>query len=456
MKNKIILFCTLISFASCKKFLDVQPTSEALSSNYYKTAKEAEGALSGAYDGLQPDSYYGFDMSTIGDVTSDDCVAGGDNPNNFQIDQFKCNANNAIISRLWRQLYFSIARANDVIDNVSTMNASLFVGNRQAEIIGEAKFLRALHYFNLVRVYKNIPLILQSVKSISPATINVAQAPQTDVYNAIITDLEAAAASLPANMEDGRATKGAALGLLSKVYLTIKVYDKAAANAQKVNLLNKYQIISNFDNVFAIEHNAEVIFNVEYTGGDEGSPLAELLLPPPYASFSFLKFNLPTAEIISAYTDPDIRKTTSIVNVGGSNYVYKWRNGSAFASPTNFVVLRYADVKLIEAEALNETDYPSSTALNALNEIRTRANVSTYDFTTLNTKELFREAVLNERRLELSFEGHRWFDLVRTDKAVSTLQPLAPTENINHFTVFPIPQTERDLNKTLAQNAGYN
>jgi starch-binding outer membrane protein, SusD/RagB family len=456
MRNKIILFCTLISFVSCKKFLDVQPISEALSSNYYKSAKEAEGALSGAYDGLQPDSYYGFDMSTIGDVTSDDCTAGGDNPNNFQIDQFKCNANNVVVSRFWKQLYFSIARANDVIDNVGAMNASLFVGNRQAEIIGEAKFLRALHYFNLVRVYKNIPLVLQSVKSVSPATINVPQAAQADVYNAIIADLEIAAASLPANMEDGRATKGAAYGLLAKVCLTIKNYPRAADNAQKVNLLSKYQIIPNFDNVFTVEHNAEVMFNVEYTGGDEGSPLAELLLPPPYAAYAFLKFNLPTAGIIGAYTGADNRKATSIVNVGGSNYVYKWRNGAAFASPTNFVVLRYADVRLIEAEALNETGYPSTAALIALNAIRTRANVPTYNFITLNTKDLFRDAVLNERKLELSFEGHRWFDLVRTDRAVSTLQPLAPTENINHFTVFPIPQAERDLNNALAQNAGYN
>jgi starch-binding outer membrane protein, SusD/RagB family len=460
MKNIFLMLFAVLAISSCKKFLDVQPISESLSTNYYKTSKEAEGALAGAYDGLQPDSYYGFDMCTIGDAQSDDCTAGGDNPNNFQIDEFKCNSNNAIVTRFWRQLYFSIARANDVIDNVSTMDASLFVANRKNEIVAEARFLRALHYFNLVRVYGNIPLILQSVKAVTNDKINVPQANPNDIYTAIIADLDAAANNLGVNMEDGRATKGAAYGLLAKVYLTQKNYAMAATNAQKVNALSKYQIIGNYDDICTIEHNAEIMFNVEYTGGNEGSVLPDLLLPTPFATFQFLKFNTPTPSMINAYVAGDVRKATNIIFANqyyGNNFphVFKWRNAAGFASPTNFVILRYADVKLIEAEALNETSYPSTVALNALNSIRIRAGLTGYTFAALSTKDLFRDAVLNERRLELAFEGHRWFDLLRTDRALSTLQSQYPSMNVNKL-VLPIPQSELDLNKGLKQNLGYN
>jgi starch-binding outer membrane protein, SusD/RagB family len=459
----LITVVALLQTTGCKKnFTDLKPVSEITSANYFQTARQADAALTGAYDALQPDSYYGYDMNTFGEATSDNSLAGGDDPGIFQIDGFTTNPTNNITNRNWPQIYQAIGRTNDVVDNVNKMDVALFFNKpqRKTEIIGEAKFLRALHYFNLVRIYGPVPLVLKQTTAVTADNVNVGNSTIDEIYTkGIIPDLEFAIANLPKDMDKGRATKGAAYGLLAKVYLTRKDWAKAAENVQKVKDLNKYIIISNYDNLFSSKNTEESLFEVQYIGGGEGNPLPDLYLPYPQATFEFLKFHTPTPDIIAAYTPNDVRKKSSIIfqnQFYGANFphIYKFRNAASFAAPTNFPVLRYADVVLMGAEALNEISYPSQPALEALNAIRQRAGLSPLTFAALSTQNLFRDTVAKERRLELAFEGHRWFDLVRTDKALSTLQAAYPNMSAKNL-LFPIPQVELDRNPNLIQNAGY-
>lgn len=460
MKKYLIIILAATTLFGCKNFLDIKPESEVTGANFYKIPSDAESGLIGCYDALQPDSYYGFDMQTYGDVTSDNAFAGGDNPANIQQDQFNTSPTNSNITRSWNQIYQAIGRTNDVIDNVSKMDASIFVGSRRNEIIGEAKFLRGLHYFNLVRIFGPVPLVTAQVKDTKPESINAGNSTIEAIYNQIIEDLSDAIVSLPVDNATGRATKGAAQGLLAKVYLTNRNWAKAAELTLDVKNLNKYRLVNNYDNLWSGKNTVESLFEVQYTGGNEGNVMPDLFLPFPLATFEFLKFSTPTEDMIAAYEPNDTRKASSIIFANqyyGANFphVYKYRNAAGFAAPTNVPVLRYADVLLMRAEALNEISYPNTEALSLFNEIRNRAGLTTpKTFVDYPSQAAFRTAIAKERRVELAFEGHRWFDLLRTGTAISTLQGRYPAINANKL-LYPIPQEQIDRNPNLKQNPGY-
>ncbi|MBK0382260.1 RagB/SusD family nutrient uptake outer membrane protein [Pedobacter sp. SD-b] len=459
-KYLIIILAAATALTGCKKFLDIKPESEITGANFYQVASDAESGLIGCYDALQPDAYYGFDIETYGDVTSDNAYAGGDNPANIQMDEFKTDPNNANISRDWNQMYQAVARCNDVIDNVSTMDNKVFQGNRKKEIIAEAKFLRALDYFNLVRIWGRVPLIVNQIKDTKPESINKGNSEISDIYAQITKDLTDAVTDLPKDNETGRATKGAAEGILAKVNLTNKNWQQAADLCGQVMGLNKYSLVGNYDALWSGKNTSESLFEVQFTGGNEGNVMPDLFLPFPLATYEFLKFSTPTEDMIAAYEPNDQRKAASIIFADqyyGKNFphVYKYRNAAGFAAPTNVPVLRYADVLLMRAEALNEISYPNLEALSILNQIRTRAGLLVSK-TLLDypTQESLRVAIAKERRVELAFEGHRWFDLLRTGKAISTLQGKYPINNDR--LLFPIPQNQIDKNPNLKQNPGYN
>ncbi|MES2431450.1 MAG: RagB/SusD family nutrient uptake outer membrane protein [Bacteroidota bacterium] len=468
--KKILVFSTILaalSFSSCKKFLDRQPESLAgTSASFYKTAGEAESALTGSYDAMQPDSYYGFDMFVLGDVPSDICFAGGDNPANIQIDQFNVvPGNNGLINRNWNQIYQAIGRTNDVIDHVNAMASNLFAGNRKTRILGEARMLRGLHYFNLVRIYGNIPLVLKQTTGATGADVNIPNSTPDEIYNlGIIPDLEFAVDNLDNDMQQGRVTRGTALGLLSKIYLTRGDWVKAADYAKQVMDLNKYSLLANYDDLWEAENTSESLFEIQFSGTSEGQVLPDVFLPQSYgATYSFIKFNTPTPFIINYFSTGDVRKASSMVfgdELGVTSFVYKYRHAAGFSSAQNILVLRYADILLARAEALNEIAYPNTEALEILNRIRERAGATEsgsfkkYKFTDLVSQQQFRDAIAKERVLELSFEGHRWFDLIRTNKALEVMQAMFP--NIDeHNLLYPIPQGELDKNPSLEQNLGY-
>ncbi len=487
MKNiKLVIAAgalVMLTAGSCSEdFLDLAPISQQNSNNFYKTAEDMKNALTAVYGSLQYGGLYYSSMHIIGDLRSDNTeitnpAAGADQQ---AVDNFTNNAINSISSTTWNGHYQGIQAANIVIEKIESvqMDASL-----KARYIGEAKFLRALMYFNLVRIYGDVPLVTKVISNPQEGYTYGREA-AAKVYEQIISDLVAAEASLPytyAASDKGRATKGAAMSLLGKVYLTQKQWALAAQKLKQVideTAQNKYQLLPSYASVFGIttENNPESIFEVQFKKGSngEGSPFTNQFAPIGSGTAVVsvgnpLGQNIPTANMSDAYETNDLRKDasmkTSYVLSGKTvehNYVIKYSGVPAanLDSDNNWIVLRYADVLLMYAEALNELGFEADgPAFALLNQIRKRAGLAEKTSTNSNpdlrvsSQAEFRLAVEQERRVELAFEGHRWFDLVRTDRAFELLSGLGMQP---HHVLFPIPQSQIDINPALiTQNPGY-
>lgn len=455
--NIITLITVVLSVFSCSEAsLEVPLANDIGEDNFFRRASEAEAAVTGAYDALQPDSYYGFDYYVLGDVRADNSFAGGDNPNNFAIDNFTLRPTNDVVTRFFRQVYRAIARTNAAIEGISQMDDNLFEDGRKDALIGEALFLRALHYYNLVQFYGGVPLVVNVTRTLDPEAISVSRDTEEAVYQRIVDDLRQAIAFLEGEtQEQGRANIGAAELLLAKVELIRGNRDEVLRLTS--NTMGRgFALLSNFDSLFDQQNdaNSEVLFAIQYSGEQEGNVFPELILPTPEASFDFIKFNTPTPSSDAAFEAGDIRKASTIADRNGTLFVFKWRNGNAFNSSDNSIVLRYADVLLTRAEALN-LDNDTTGAVILLNQIRNRAGLP--DYNGALTVAAVDAAILNERRVEFMFEGQRWSDLKRKGFE-TTRQAILAAKNIaiqEFQLVLPIPQGELDRNDNLMPNPGY-
>jgi starch-binding outer membrane protein, SusD/RagB family len=483
--TKIIAICALsiISGSSCKKdFLDLAPVSQQNSNNFYKTAEDMNNALSAVYSALQYGGLYYSSMHIIGDLRSDNTeltnpTAGADMQ---AVDEFTNNAVNSISSTTWNAHYQGIQSANIVIGKIDAVNMNETL---KARYKAEAKFLRALMYFNLVRIYGDVPLVTTIISNPQEG-YSYGRETTAKVYSQIIEDLMEAEQNLPfefTGADIGRATKGAAMGLLGKVYLTQKNWPLAAQKLKELidaSGQTKYQLLANYSNLFgaANENNRESIFEVQFRKGatGEGSPYTNQFAPIGSGTAVVsvgnpLGQNIPTSDMSNAYETGDVRKAASMRetyvlsgNTVNHNYVIKYAGVPAayLDSDNNWIVLRYADVLLMYAEALNEQGYVADgPAFNYLNQVRTRAGLASKTSNNSDAalqvpdQAAFRLAIEQERRVELAFEGHRWFDLVRTDRALAVL---ASSGMQSHHVLFPIPQSQIDINPTLiTQNQGY-
>jgi len=340
-----------------------------------------------------------------------------------------------------------------------------------------------LMYFNLVRAFGDVPLITTPTSDV----VNVKR-PRDGVdkiYGQIIQDLKEAEGVLPLKYtvagEIGRATLGAAKSILAKVYLTLKDYTNAAAKAKEVIDSKAFSLVTNYKDVFLPEkkNGPEHIFSTQYSCvlNTYGSPMAEAFaIVFTYPIQQAGGFHYVTPFHVNTYTPGDVRKEVNVVTEGrnpqtgaivkpgadqgpGSGKYWDPQACGRQQARNNFMVVRYADVLLMYAEALNELSGPTAEAYAAINQIRARARggvaVTTgpQDLSGL-TKEQFRDAVLQERSWELCFEGHRRWDLIRTGKYIEVLQKAGvPVEQKN--LLYPIPQNEIDVNPALQQNPGY-
>ncbi len=481
MKRQYIItifsLALLVTLNGCKKsFLDKDPISELTTGNFYRNANDAESGLAAAYDALQQE-YYIWDYQTNSDTRSDNTYAGGDNPTNFQIDRFQVNAVNSNVERDWNMLYNSVMRANAVIDNVPNIEDLKWSGNnRKQEIIAEAKFLRALHYFHLVRTWGGVPLVL----SLKDADVFKSRSGVADVYAQIESDLKAAEADLPVTFSSeaetrGRATKGGAQALLAKVYAQQKKYAETMEYADKVLSNPIYSLLPNYDHLFDGNHenNSESIFEIQYNADGEGDWGIQLLTPKILTGDGWIKFNTPSHDLVKTFREEgdSIRLHASVIfewtdaipspYVVGEPvpFIYKWRHPNGWNSPDNVMLIRLADIILLKAEALNETGNPQL-AMAFVNQIRYRVQLPQ----VLATNQAqARELILKERRLELAFEGERWYDLLRAGSqyTISVMNSQAYNGTPLNYNVtepellFPIPQKERNLNRNLEQNPGY-
>jgi starch-binding outer membrane protein, SusD/RagB family len=484
--NIIITICTvaLLTGSGCKKdFLELAPISQQNGNNFYRTGEDMKNALSSVYGALQYSGLYYSSMHIIGDLRSDNTEIT--NPNagaDMQaVDLFTNIAVTSISSTTWNGHYQGIQSANIVINKIDVVNMDQAL---KARYKGEAYFLRALMYFNMVRIYGDVPLVTGIINNPQEG-YQYGRETTAKVYEQIITDLKAAEQSLPfeyASADIGRATKGAAMALLGKVYLTQKNWSLASQKLKEVidaAAQTKYQLIASYANLFgaANENNRESIFEVQFRKGatGEGSPFTNQFAPigSGTAVVSIgnpLGQNIPTADMSSAYETGDLRKAASMRNsyvLSGNtvnhNYIIKYAGVPAanLDGDNNWIVLRYADVLLMYAEALNELGYVADgPAFTYLNLVRSRAGLESKTGTNSNAalqvtdQASFRLAIEQERRVELAFEGHRWFDLIRTSRAVTVLAPLGMQA---HHVLFPVPQSQIDINPTLVtQNPGYN
>ena len=473
---------TMLAFIlpSCKDFLEEAPKDRIATSNYYKTEQDAISAVNAIYGHLNSQSfdtfggvYHSSFWVTIG-LASDEMLNNQAGQTSLdQLSTFTHGPDNGTIYDVWKQHYKAISLANIAVERIPSivMDETL-----KARLLNEAKFLRALMYFDLVRMFGRIPLLLNEVESVTPEVAAV-----EDVYAQIIRDLTDAE-NLPTEQAEGRgrATQGAAKALLAKVYLTQKNYDKTLEKTQEVMDLGLYSLWDDFRDIYKIQNRGlkEAIFSVGFgdAGGQitfwEVSQFHVRLLPSALVNAGVttntLGWQIPTPALAAAYESEDERGPATVFNsfnetVAGTDYnvpfdKYYFRKywdvttpGEFQAKESNqdFPLLRYADVLLMHAEALSESGQ-TSLAHDYLNMIRIRAGLD--DLSGL-TSEQFRDAVLLERKLEFAAEGHRWFDLVRMGKLENIVPFAKPgvTPQARHY-LFPIPLRERQLNSNLPQN----
>lgn len=474
----------IITISSCKKsFLDLPSQTSLTGAVYFKTQGDFEKAINAAYAPLR-DLYNGTGGAyAMGEMRSDNTTYKY-NPNDRGtiqpefIKDFNEDANNGVIAQKFNVDYVIISRVNQVLAPIDDVDFDATVKNN---IKGQALFLRAFAYFDLVQYFGAVPLHLKPATTLGETALPLTSA--DSIYLQIIADAQEAASLLPnkASQEAGRVTSGSALTLLGNVYMILKQWANAEATLKQVT---GYSLLPDYAGVFDPnnKNNAESIFEVQYKEGNEGLNsyffYTYLVQPVTAEEVSAVTgitevnrtiegYNIPTPDIIAAYEANDLRKNASIgyITASGVSYPYikKYSHPHQLTGNTNdnWPVYRYAEVLLFLAEALNEQN-KTAEAITYLNQVRTRAGLPN---TAATSQSDLRTAILNERRVELAFENKRWPDLVRTGNAQSVMTAfgarvkanpqayyfpagIAPTAsaytNIN--LIFPLPAAEVALN----------
>jgi tetratricopeptide (TPR) repeat protein len=472
--------CLLGILIGCgESFLTRPPLNQISESSFWKTEKDAISGVTAIYDALQMDLGYRLGMMVFGDVVGDDA-------NSFDVDwfahydNFTVNASDPQVLRAWRAWWAGVARANAVLAHVPGIPMNEEV---KARSLNEAKFLRGVCYFNMVTIWGDVPLI---VGELNQEQLNSVTRQSKDLIWAQIekdfSDAEALPLQYPAT-EAGRATKGAAKAFLARSYLYQAKYQQALDKAKEVIDLNVYDLhneyIKNFQTAF--ENGLESVFEVQFisgTGGwgnNEGNWVPQFTGPPGnYVPTSGYGIIIPEASHKKAYEANDKRRAVNIFEKGSvynnTPYDTTWSpTGVSMAkyivgdppvstegpidAERNTPVIRYAEVLLTYAEALNEVGRTAE-AEPFLNKVRTRAGLTSL---SALTQAAFRDAILRERRIEFFGEGHRFFDLRRTGNLDQFVRVTAGKFNFTQpkNLYFPLPQSDRDLNPGLSQNAGY-
>ncbi|AUD02643.1 RagB/SusD family nutrient uptake outer membrane protein [Spirosoma pollinicola] len=497
MKNRLLIGTLFLCFCqlSCNDDLLVTTDPTRIGTDlFYKNETQFLQALSGVYGQLQgiTGAAYIFQEFPSDNTTLDFNPLDRGGAAGWEAFEFSTvNQGNGEIANVWNLYYSALYNTNYTLEKLtgSSLDASV-----KAPIEGQLKFLRAYFYFNLVQYFGDVVLVTSTLDKPDQA-FDLIRSPQANVWAQIEKDLKEAVTLLPATYpasQTGRATKGAALGLLGKTYLTQKKYADAVTTLKQITGYSLNPVYADNFNT-AKKNGPESIFEIQYQGGNdlgEWSSFAYTFAPrlsagavTGFANTTPGGRNIPTNDLIAAYEPGDLRKDASLKTSYTLNgtvvpipYVIKFTHTHTITGRTddNWPVLRYADVLLMLAEAINEQSGPTAEAFGYLNQIRTRAGLK--ELTGLD-KAAFKTAVLKERRVELAFENQRWFDLKRTmtpaelaafmnaygakEKAKPTVDRGGIAFNAQDYVFsdyeyfFPIPAPQILINSKLTQNAGY-
>ncbi|GAB3736962.1 RagB/SusD family nutrient uptake outer membrane protein [Spirosoma lituiforme] len=466
--KKIITISLLLGSSlltsSCEDKLFQEPQTSKVLNNFLRNETESEEYVNAVYANLQNSGLYGLYLIAFSEIQSDntyDEVPANDDGNYGQLDQFSTIPNNAIVTAVWTQSYQAIQKANTVLNRIGSITYATDA-TKQARI-GEMKFIRALLYFNLVRLYGDVPLVTQETTDPN-AYFGQGRTASTQVYDQMKKDLSEAISVLPATTsQPGRVIKTAAQGLLAKVHLTLKSYTEAQTLLQAVVSSGQHTLMTNPADVFSLsnENNKEIIFAVQFASGVNGNTEGSTMFQQyaPSGTVSGAKgHNLPTKSLYALYSSADKRKGTYLTATSaGTPWSKKLTQPSVITDGgSDVVVLRYADILLMLAEVQNELGNPGGAAAT-LNLIRTRAGLAN---TTATAQSDLRTAIDLERRFELVGEGHRWFDLLRSGNAVSVMNDWFNANNIQiritaNNLLMPVPQGQVNTDPSIKQNPGY-
>jgi starch-binding outer membrane protein, SusD/RagB family len=450
---KLLTYCcaffSIALFTQCNK-LEEKVFSQTTEGVFFASQKDVTAALTGMYRSMQVVTGYGQAGTMVLNGTSDE-GGGAGQWGNYPNLTFTPNSN-VELHDWWGASYRAIAGANLILDNQERIKAidNSPMGMVYAKAaIGEAKLWRAVNYFNLVQMFGGVPLRITQSKRADET--NIPRNTVDEVYTQIVLDLKDAETNLPATAAKGIVSKWAATAYLAKVYLTKKDYTNASAKATEVISSGAYSLAATFKDVFDIakKNGPEDIFAIQYIRVDgQGTRLGSLS-----------GWGITTADpsLYPKFSATDNRRAVTFAEpTNPASNQGKWLDPGAVSGDgqgNNIIVYRYADLKLIKAEAENEVSGPTTAAYKEINDVRTRAGLP--NLTAGLTKDQFRDAVLNERNLELALEQIRWFDLKRTERLKSTLIAVGRPWNDKYF-LFPIPQSEIDAsNGKITQNPGY-
>lgn len=456
MKYISFLSAFLLLLPGC---LDIDPVSDVGESSFYKNDEDMYQAVVACYNGMQEplnDEWYLTELRTDNSRLYDSNSSAASSTNISMMDGYRVETSHPVNTDYWDHTYHNIANCNTVLEHLEVVSNN----NLKVRFEAEARFIRAYHYFNLVRLYGPVFLVTERIsgdeaKAIGRSTVE-------KVYALITEDLEFASTELPQKIngsEKGRVDRWGAKTLLAKVYLTQGNLNDARQLLLEVEdtSVSGYALLSDYSSVFSTDNemNNEILFAVRYKSGNIGlgslfaNDFAPALSDAYVINGNGQGFNCPTQDLVGAYDVKDTRKNVTLaeywVKEGSPVYVpYVMKYFSEVSvkndAENDWPVLRYADVVLMLAEIENELSGPQA-GLERLNSIRTRAGLDLLDISEVSDKYKFRQALFAERRLEFAFENQRFFDLVRSNQLIAVMK--------NHF------DTEIELNKSSAVESSF-
>ncbi|PTX18876.1 putative outer membrane starch-binding protein [Pontibacter mucosus] len=486
--TSVAALCLALALSSCHdELLEMTPPSALTEVNAFNNAKDLDLAMLGVYNRLQvrkPNDYLILEMPSDNLYMSNNTAVAGAN----EADLLAFTPDNPQVANYWESSYNGIFRANAVLGNIDKpLN---YANGQKDQLVGEAKFMRALFYFDLVRAFGGVPKVTATISKIEESR-TIGRASESEIYDLIEEDLKEAITKLPlqANIAKGRASKAAAVALLAKVYVYQKDWNNAKTYLEQfLNDYPGYGLVNDFASLWKLEteDNRETIFSIRYVDGTNGHTLSTAFIPNSGAIGIVSRGNemaLPSWSLHKQYQEGDTRKAATIKEFWTPPstpnnppiwypYINKYAVTHTYGSSgLDLPVIRFADVVLLYAETLYELGQPDQ-ALAQLNKVRERAfgsAANNYTLADISSKEAFYDKLLLERQLEFAVENERWFDLVRTGRYMSLTREergfnnntqtalvvsLTPKEHLKYF---PIPQRQIDQSApgVLTQNPGY-